>query len=145
MKRFGSVILLAVAALISDAVSAQSKTEQRVLALSRQKFDWLIRKQRDSLNLLLDDRLMYIHSNGWRQSKQDVFDDMESGKLIYKQIVLKEAQVRLYKNTAVVTGTGRFMGSREENEFDLPLSYTEVYVKKGNRWLLVSRHANRLP
>ncbi|MBX2969701.1 MAG: nuclear transport factor 2 family protein [Cyclobacteriaceae bacterium] len=145
MKRFGNVILLVVAALISDSVSAQSKTEKYVLSLSKRKFDWLIQKQRDSLELLLDDRLMYIHSNGWSQSKKEVFDDMQSGKLIYKQIELKETQVRLYQNTAVVTGTGRFMGSREGNEFDLPLSYTEVYVKKGNRWLLVSRHANRLP
>lgn len=139
------MILLAVAALISESVSAQSKAEQDVLNLSRRKFDWLIQKQRDSLDLLLDDRLMYIHSNGWRQSKQEVFDDMQSGKLVYKQIELKEIQVRLYRNTAVVTGTGRFMGSREGNEFDLALLYTEVYVKKGNRWLLVSRHANRLP
>ena len=139
------MILLAVGALISDAVFAQSKTEQYVLNLSKRKFDWLIQKQRDSLDLVLDDRLMYIHSNGWSQSKQEVFDDMQSGKLIYKQIELKETQVRVYQNTAVVTGTGRFIGSREENEFDLPLAYTEVYVKKGKRWLLVSRHANRLP
>lgn len=139
------MILLAIGALISDAVFAQSKTEQYVLNLSKRKFDWLIQKQRDSLDLVLDDRLMYIHSNGWNQSKQEVLDDMQSGKLIYKQIELKETQVRVYQNTAVVTGTGRFMGSREENEFDLPLAYTEVYVKKGNRWLLVSRHANRLP
>lgn len=145
MKRFRSVILLAIGVLVLDAAFAQSKTEQYVLNLSKRKFDWLIQKQRDSLDLVLDDRLMYIHSNGWSQSKQEVFDDMQSGKLIYKQIELKETQVRVYQNTAVVTGTGRFIGSREENEFDLPLAYTEVYVKKGKRWLLVSRHANRLP
>ena len=144
MKKFVSVILLVVAVLVSDSVCAQSKAEQYVLNLSKRKFDWLIQKQRDSLDLLLDDRLMYIHSNGWSQSKQEVFADMQSGKLIYKQIELKETHVRLYENAAVVTGTGRFMGSREGNEFDLTLSYTEVYVKKGSNWLLVSRHANRL-
>jgi hypothetical protein len=145
MNKFGCVVFLVIAILVSDSVFAQSKAEQYVLNLSKRKFDWLIQKQRDSLDLLLDDRLMYIHSNGWSQSKTEVFDDMQSGKLIYKQIDIDATQVRLYGNTAIVTGTGRFQGSREDKEFDLPLSYTEVYVKHGKRWLLVSRHSNRLP
>jgi hypothetical protein len=70
---------------------------------------------------------------------------MQSGKLVYKQVDIDATQIRLYGNTAIVTGTGRFQGSREDKEFDLPLSYTEVYVKQGKRWLLVSRHSNRLP
>lgn len=135
---------MVIAILVSGSVFAQSKAEQDVLNLSKRKFVWLIEKQRDSLDLLLDERLMYIHSNGWSQSKKEVFDDMQSGELIYKQIDVEATQVRLYGNTAIVTGTGRFQGSREDKEFDLPLSYTEVYVKQGKRWLLATRHANRM-
>lgn len=145
MRDVTNSILVLLALLISDSVLAQSKTERYILNLSKQKFVWLIEKQRDSLDLLLDDRLMYIHSNGWTQSKVEVFDDMQSGKLVYKQVDIDATQIRLYGNTAIVTGTGRFQGSREDKEFDLPLSYTEVYVKQGKRWLLVSRHSNRLP
>lgn len=144
MNKFGCIVLLVIAILVSGSVFAQSKAEQDVLNLSKRKFVWLIEKQRDSLDLLLDERLMYIHSNGWSQSKKEVFDDMQSGKLIYKQIDVEATQVRLYGNTAIVTGTGRFQGSREDKEFDLPLSYTEVYVKQGKRWLLATRHANRM-
>ncbi len=145
MRNVRNGILVLLTVLISDSALAQSKTERYILNLSKQKFVWLIEKQRDSLDLLLDDRLMYIHSNGWTQSKVEVFDDMQSGKLVYKQVDIDATQVRLYGNTAIVTGTGRFQGSREDKEFDLPLSYTEVYVKQGKRWLLVSRHSNRLP
>lgn len=144
MNKFGCIVLLVIAILVSGSVFAQSKAEQDVLNLSKRKFVWLIEKQCDSLDLLLDERLMYIHSNGWSQSKKEVFDDMQSGKLIYKQIDVEATQVRLYGNTAIVTGTGRFQGSREDKEFDLPLSYTEVYVKQGKRWLLATRHANRM-
>lgn len=145
MRNVRNVALVLLAMLISDFVLAQSKAERYILNLSNQKFVWLIEKQRDSLDLLLDERLMYIHSNGWTQSKAEVFDDMQSGKLAYKQIDITVTQVRLYGNTAIVTGTGRFQGSREDKEFNLPLSYTEVYVKQEKRWLLVSRHSNRLP
>lgn len=135
---------MVIAILVSGSAFAQSKAEQDVLNLSKRKFVWLIEKQRDSLDLLLDERLMYIHSNGWTQSKAEVFDDMQSGKLVYKQVDIDATQVRVYGNTAIVTGTGRFQGSREDKEFDLPLSYTEVYVKQGKRWLLATRHANRM-
>jgi hypothetical protein len=145
MRNVRNGILVLLTVQISYSVLAQSKTEGYILNLSKQKFVWLIEKQRDSLDLLLDDRLMYIHSNGWTQSKVEVFDDMQSGKLVYKQVDIDATQIRLYGNTAIVTGTGRFQGSREDKEFDLPLSYTEVYVKQGKRWLLVSRHSNRLP
>lgn len=145
MRNVRNGILVLLTVQISYSVLAQSKTERYILNLSKQKFVWLIEKQRDSLDLLLDDRLMYIHSNGWTQSKVEVFDDMQSGKLVYKQVDIDATQIRLYGNTAIVTGTGRFQGSREDKEFDLPLSYTEVYVKQGKRWLLVSRHSNRLP
>lgn len=145
MRNVRNGILVLLTVQISDSLLAQSKTEGYILNLSKQKFVWLIEKQRDSLDLLLDDRLMYIHSNGWTQSKVEVFDDMQSGKLVYKQVDIDATQIRLFGNTAIVTGTGRFQGSREDKEFDLPLSYTEVYVKQGKRWLLVSRHSNRLP
>lgn len=144
MNKFGCIVLLVIAILVSGSAFAQSKAEQDVLNLSKRKFVWLIEKQRDSLDLLLDERLMYIHSNGWTQSKAEVFDDMQSGKLVYKQVDIDATQVRVYGNTAIVTGTGRFQGSREDKEFDLPLSYTEVYVKQGKRWLLATRHANRM-
>lgn len=124
---------------------AQTGEETNVLELSKRKFEWLIHKQADSLRDVLDDRLMYIHSTGWLQSKKEVLEDMQSGRLVYRKVVVREAQVRLYTNSAIVTGKGRFSGAREGNEFDMDLCYTEVYVLKGKKWVLVSRHANRLP
>jgi hypothetical protein len=141
------VVLLTVLLLISNLHSlvAQSKEEKAVLNLSLRKFEWLVNKQADSLNAILDERVLYVHSNGWSQSKQEIVDDMHTGKLIYKQVTIKDARVRMYANTALVTGTGRFSGSREGHEFDMDLFYTEVYVRKGKKWMLASRHSNRLP
>lgn len=128
-----------------ETLNAQTSVEKTVLNLSARKFNWLINKQADSLRAILDNRVMYVHSNGWSQSKQEVLEDMQTGKLVYKQVLIKDAQVRLYTNTAIVTGTGRFSGTREGNAFDMDLFYTEVYVRQGKKWMLVSRHSNRLP
>ena len=138
-----SVVLL----MLATPALAQTPSlqEQYVLDLSRKKFDWLISKQYDSLTVLLDDKVQYIHSNGWVQNKKEIIDDCKSGKLSYQNVTIKEAQARLYTTTAIVSGLGSFAGVRDGTPFSIELRYSEVYVKTGNRWKLVSRHANRMP
>jgi hypothetical protein len=142
-KKLGAVIAT-FSVLISLNFGFAQTDRHEVINLSRKKFNWLITRQADSLTWLLDENVMYIHSNGWVQTKQEVLEDMHSGKLVYKRIDIQEDQVRLYKNTALVTGTGRFSGINGGNEFELNLVYTEVYIRKKKQWVLVSRHANRL-
>jgi hypothetical protein len=127
------------------AGQVQSKVEQQLLDLSKKKFAWLISNQYDSLGELLDDKVQYIHSNGWVQSKNDVIEDSRSGKLKYIGVIIKESQARLYGNAAVITGLGTFEGIKEGTSFSMDLRYTEVYFKSARRWTLVSRHANRMP
>lgn len=139
--------------LIPLLAEGQSRDEEAVAALSKRKFQWLINKNEDSLRNLADERLQYIHSNGWVQTKQDLLEDLRSGKLNYQKISVKESAVRIFpeKNkgslqTAIVTGTGTFEGITEGKSFSMDLRYTEVYVRdQKNIWRLVSRHANRMP
>jgi hypothetical protein len=93
------------------------KTEEMILNLSKKKFDWMAARRYDSLEAILDDRLNYIHSNGWAQSKREVMDDFASGKLTYREIKVAESFVRLYDKTAIVTGKGKFSGLVSGNPF----------------------------
>ena len=124
---------------------APTREEQSILDLSRRKFDWLISKQSDSLAAMLDDRVQYIHSNGWIQNKKEVVEDLKAGKLNYIKVTIQEATARLYATTAIVTGLGIFEGITEDKPFSLNLRYTEVYLKSGSHWKLVLRHANKMP
>lgn len=142
-EKFGMVITLFAILVVTTNGLAQNDNAE-VSSLSRKKFSWLINKQADSLSWLLDEKVMYIHSNGWIQSKREILEDMHSGKLVYIHVDVKEDQVRLYGNTALVTGRGKFAGINGGKEFELDLVYTEVYIRKKKEWLLVSRHANRL-
>ena len=122
-----------------------STAEQTVIDLSKRKFVWLTTNHYDSLNSVLDDRLEYIHSNGWVQTKGDVINDSKSGRLNYKKITIKESQARIYGPSAILTGLGTFEGVANGQPFVMDLRYTEVYIKSGNYWKLASRHANRMP
>lgn len=111
--------------------------------LCRTKFRWMIEKKTDSLNLILDERLSYIHSNGWVQTKKEFIDDFTS-KLIYHDISLTELNARVYRRSAVITGKGHFNASLNGNRTETNLFFTEVYIRYGNKWKLASRHANKI-
>lgn len=144
MKKFVPSLVLWMLSTVALAQST-SRQEQFILDLSKIKFDWLVGKNYDSLTVLLDDKVQYIHSSGWVQNKREVLDDLRSGKLTYQKVIIKESTARLYNTTAIVTGVGTIDGVTEGKAFSVDLRYTEVYVKSENRWKLASRHANKMP
>lgn len=97
----------------------------------------------DSLKNILHPDLLYIHSNGWTETKADLLSNLKNGKLQYHNVHIKESQVRVSGNTAIVTGKGVFSVSLEGKQSEFPLYYTEVYVLDNGTNRLISRHACR--
>lgn len=141
MKYFLFFILL----IVGTQAYSQNPEAEKINQLHKRKFDWLINKKYDSLNWLLDDQAKYIHSNGWVQSKQEVIDDLKSGKLNYISVIVEESSVSYFDKSAVVTGKGIFKGLMpDKSEFSIHLLYTEVYVKQKKQWRLVARQATKI-
>jgi hypothetical protein len=141
MKR--SLILLFTLTML---VAKAQNEEARVNQLHLKKFEWLIKKNYDSLNWLLDESVQYVHSNGWIESKKEIVDDLKSGKLTYHSVQIEKSSVKFYgEGTAIVTGTGQFSGLMSDGTpFQLKLLYTEVYVKTKKQWKLVNRMSAKI-
>jgi len=139
--------LLVLFFLISLPFFSQTKKDKiahHIIALHQKKFDFMISKQFDSLSLILDADLKYIHSNGWVESKEDLLANLKSDKLVYKQVLVSETKVTLTNHVAIVSGKGLFSVILENQTLEIPLMYSEIYVKKRGKWLLLHRHANKL-
>lgn len=141
MKRY----CLAITFLLAGFAMRAQSAEQTVLNLSKKKFEWMIRMEFDSLRAVLDDRLMFVHSNGWSENKREFVEDIKSGKLRYTNIQISEAVARVYPGTAIITGKGKFNVLLDGSSLEFNLFYTEVYILRDRKWLLASRHSNRLP
>jgi hypothetical protein len=144
MKKIVWLLLLLPTIVIAQK-NTESATEKFVLALHAKKFNWMVEQKLDSLKKVLDERLVYIHSNGWMQRKQDVIDDFKNGKLKYNSVRVDSAGARVYQGAVIVVGKALINATLNGNTSDFSLLYTEIYVRKKEGWLLVSRHANRLP
>ena len=136
---FASLLLISL-----GIANGQSKQEQEVLQLSKKKFGWIVDKKIDSLSFVLDDRLTFIHSNGWVQTKKELIADLQSDKLTYVSIEVLEAMVRMYSKSAVVNGKGKFTATMNGTTNTYDLAYTETYVLHKREWKLASRHASRV-
>jgi len=90
----------------------------------------------------LSEDYMLITPGGSIRTKRDVIRELATPGLKMEPYEPHDVQVRLYGDTAVVTGrmVQRFTlgGIRYAND----LRYTDVYVKKKGRWILVSGHTS---
>lgn len=126
------------------AMAQNSPAEKYVKAFSESKNKWLVEKNYDSLKAMLDNRCLYIHSNGWTQTATDVIKDLQTGKMVYNKVSITESLARQFESMVIVTGKGNFEGSVDKKPFALKLAFTEVYVKRKDGWKLVSRQSAKL-
>lgn len=102
-------------------------------------FDALLGGDRQGLeNVLGDDFLLIDVMTGSEIPREVVLDLVGSRQLAFESIERLDARVRLYDNTAVVTGQTRMSGHYDGQRFQVHSRYTHVYVQRRTGWLLVT-------
>jgi ketosteroid isomerase-like protein len=98
-----------------------------------------------ALRRILADDLVYSHSTGLVETKQDYLKSVQSGNQKYASIEAMNPKVRVYGDTAVVNTKVRMTGSTKGQPFDNQLMMIHVWVKKQGQWQLVAHQTTRLP
>jgi hypothetical protein len=140
------IFLLILGIVFQIALFGQkSSTEQLIIKLSKEKFSYMNANDTEKLKPLLDDRMVFIHSNGLTETKTEMLQNLKNGKWGIKSVKVSGAEVRVFKNdVAILTGKGAFDVTTEGKPAELTLYYTEVWTHFKKGWVLVSRHANRM-
>ncbi len=102
---------------------------------------------RDSLALarLLHKDVSFGHSNGWVQTKKDVWNDFASGRLVYKKIDTKHMLVpSIDRKWATVTTNTDVEGTVGGKDFKLTLHVLQVWIRKGKSWQLFARQSSKI-
>lgn len=142
IRRAMLAVLLAI--LVSGGVFAQTP-EADVRAADAQRFAAMVARDRPALERLLADDLTYTHSTGQVDSKAQFLDSLASGALVYRSIEPEEAAVRVYGETAVVTGRAVMRIENRGQTLVLPVRFTSVYVRRDGLWRLAAWQSTRLP
>lgn len=90
----------------------------------------------------LAEEYLVVTPNGALKNKRDVIRELSTPGLKMEPFEPVEVQVRLYGDSAVVTGRMLQRFSLGGIRYASDLRYTDVYVKRRGRWLIVSAHAS---
>jgi hypothetical protein len=122
----------------------ETNAEQDIVALSRQKWDWMSQRQTDRLDALFHEKSVFVHM-GANMTKDQELDVIRSGQIHYKDIDIQEVSVRFIGGTtAILLNKIRLVAVVGGNEVTNPFVVTEVYVQEGDSWTLASLSFTRL-
>jgi ketosteroid isomerase-like protein len=119
--------------------------ESGPLAAEQEFFGSLINADVKGLDRILgDDFLLIDVMNGSEIAKSDLLAALGSDQLKFEAVEHVDSRLRLYGETAVVTGRTRMSGQFGETPFTTKSRYTHVYVKAQSQWLLVSAQGTQI-
>lgn len=120
--------------------------EQKIAALERRLYDAMIRNDHAELADLIDERATYVHSNGVEETKEEYLQRFRDGAYEYDRVDVTNVKVHIAGGLAISTGRVLMsVGRRGDPKALVPLISTLVWMRSGERWCLLRRHATRLP
>jgi hypothetical protein len=121
----------------TQAFAQNANTDQEVLKLSKDKWQWMADKNVDKLKDLFDDKSVFVHMGGsWGKAQE--LNVIGSGGIHYKKADVHEASVQIIGNTAIVLNRITLLAVVGGNEVTNPFIVTEVYVKENGKWKMGS-------
>jgi len=120
-----------------------SSTEQEIIDLSKEKWQWMSDKNVDLLKNLFHEKAVFVHMGGsWGTERE--LNIIGSGGIWYKKADIHEVSVNIIDNTAILLNRIDLLAEVGGNEVTNPFEVTEVYVKQNGTWKLGSLSFTRL-
>jgi ketosteroid isomerase-like protein len=84
-------------------------------------------------------------ADGSSSTKAETIEDLRSDHDQYEAVELKDLKVRIYGDTAVVTGMFYEKSTLGEHDATGLYRFTDVWIKKSNQWQVVAFQSVKLP
>nr|WP_315186929.1 nuclear transport factor 2 family protein [uncultured Flavobacterium sp.] len=115
---------------------SDQKTEQELLDLSKQKWQWMADKNVDKLAALFDDKSKFVHMSGtWK--KDEELEIIKTGSIWYKNAKVHDTAIEIFGKTAIVWNRITLEAIVRGNEAVTEFTVTEIYQKQGKSWKLL--------
>ena len=140
-----SFIVIAFVAVVSAGAIASQGAPGDVRQFQAKRFAAMTHRDIDGVAALLGEDLTYTHSGGDMETKAQFLKTLRSGRIVYEQIEPADVAVRMYGQTAVVTGRSTMHVRTGGQPQTFQIRFVEVDVTIGGRWQMVAWQATRLP
>ena len=121
------------------------EAEEELLTLEKAFADAIVRNDLEGIARLVTDDWIIIDPNGEIVDRARFFEVIKSGALTHEMMESEDFRVRVYGDSAVVTGVTRTKGKFMGEEFSTQERATDVFVKRDGRWQCVLTHLTGFP
>lgn len=147
-----AVCIIGLSALGQKAPSQASRLQppddteamQQVLAIDEARRLATLHSDVAVLDSIFAEDLTIFWGDGTADDKASTLALFRSGRLRYAQLDYEDTRVRVYGQTAVVTGRVRVKAQSDEHALAYLVRRTSVYVRQNGRWLLVAGQTTRV-
>jgi len=137
------IIVIALLSFSQFAIAQNTTTEEKILQLSKDKWQWMADKNADTLATLFHDKSMFVHMGGsWGKDKE--LEVIKSGGIHYKKAEVYSVSVNIIGNTAILLNDIDLVAVVGGNEVINPFMVTEVYVNENGKWKMGSLTFSKL-
>ena len=134
-------VFLAISSAFVISALAQKKPPAQIaelLKLEQKVGEAVIKQDVAFLDRVWSDEFTYGGVRGEFKTKAEVLAEIKSGTLKFEMLRFEDVKVRLYGNSAVVTGQAITKGRGPLGEISGQYRYTRVWVKQQGAWRLVA-------
>jgi ketosteroid isomerase-like protein len=117
---------------------------QEVLEAKRQYDDAQLKNDGAWFERMFADDYVFIMPDSTVVSKADFINDLQTHDLRWESVTAKDVQVRVYGDTAVVTGRFFGKGHFKGSVLDERQRFTSVWIKRNGQLRCITEHASNL-
>ncbi len=143
MKRINYLMIIFLA--LSIPAFCQTKVEKKIAAAVETFKKGIVDADKNLLNSIITEELVYGHSNGKVQNMTEFIDEIMSGKPDYISVGTADQTIQISGNTAIV----RHIYSAETTNNGTPghvkIGNMLIFQKQHGKWKLLARQAYKLP
>ncbi|MGN6616202.1 MAG: nuclear transport factor 2 family protein [Ilyomonas sp.] len=120
-----------------SSVANNANSEQEIINLSKQKWQWMADKNVEKLASLFHEKSKFVHMSGtWKKNEE--LDIIKTGRIWYKNADIHDVAVEMIGDNAIVWNRITLTAVVRGNDAVTEFTVTEVYKKQRNDWKLLA-------
>ena len=119
--------------------------DNEILGLQDQRLAAMTARDYGKLGALIHDALVYTHTHSGVDDKTSWLASMTSGKVTYKTAKTSDRKVRVYGDTALITGAGVMDVEVAGQAKVLRLRFLEAWTRTPQGWKFVAWQSTSMP
>jgi ketosteroid isomerase-like protein len=145
MKRIPRIYLfpMVVASMLLGQTESGKNTEEELIRIEHEWSQADLKKDAAALNQILAEDWIGIDFEGRVITKALALKGIVSDAAALESTVLRDMKVRIYGDTAIVTGTDTEKGEYHGKDSSGKYVWTDVFVRRDGRWQAVSSQSTK--